>query len=78
MVRNLMTSNYMNGLRRIRALFVQLQPEAATILSFPPKRKPVSRAKTGRKYGIGKGGLLESRPSRQTSDFHVSNRIALI
>lgn len=60
MVRNLVTSKYMNGLRRIRALFVQLQPEAVMILSFPPERKPVLRVKTGRRYGIGKGGLLET------------------
>jgi hypothetical protein len=41
-------------------LFAQLQPEAVMILSFPPEREPVQRMKVGPRYGIGKGGLLET------------------
>lgn len=60
MQRNITTSAYMNGLRRIRAFVIRRQPEAAILLPFPPARHPIERRKEPPRYGIGKGGLLET------------------
>lgn len=60
MQRNITTSAYMNGLRRIRAFVTRRQPEAAILLPFPPERQPIERRKEPPQYGIGKGGLLET------------------
>lgn len=58
--RNVTTSTFKNGLRRIRAVLVQSQPEVASILAFPPEKEPVIRTKPGARFGIGAGGLLET------------------
>lgn len=59
MERNITTSTYLNGLRRIRAYFAQSDPHLAHLFVFPPERSSVERTRTST-YGIGKGGLLET------------------
>jgi putative (di)nucleoside polyphosphate hydrolase len=57
--RNVATSDFMNGLRRIRAFLVQANPEAATILPYPPKHQPIQRRRDS-VWRLGNAGLLET------------------
>lgn len=74
MVRNDTTTQYLNGLRRIGAFFLQDQPQASTLLPFPPKKESIPRKRsslslpkespTNRKqtswWTLGTAGLLET------------------
>jgi hypothetical protein len=71
MERNLVTTSYLNGLRRIRAFFVWQEPELANVLPFVPRTTPhvrrrgTKRNRDGKKgeerwWGLGKAGYLES------------------
>lgn len=72
-VRNVTTTLYRNGLRRIRAFYLQLEPDAAKLLPYPPAEKPMERKRgalaqrrepTDKKrtswWTLGTGGLLET------------------
>ncbi len=58
MQRNLVTTEYLNGLRRIRAVYATQAPALVAALPFPPSPKPIPRTHTS--YGIQSGGYLET------------------
>jgi hypothetical protein len=63
--RNVTTTTYLNALRRIRAFFAQSQPEIVSLFAFPPEHEPLRRRRGKperglKRFGIGKGGLLET------------------
>ena len=74
MVRNVTTTLYRNGLRRIRAFYLQHQPDAAMLLPYPPSEKSLTRKRGALKrrkesaaenkrtswWTLGTGGLLET------------------
>ncbi len=59
MERNVVTTEYVNGLRLIRAFFVRQQPELLRLLPLPPGPHPQPREKKPW-WGIGKAGFLET------------------
>ena len=74
MVRNVTTTLYRNGLRRIRGFYLQHQPDAAMLLPYPPSEKPIPRKRGALRprkesaddnkrtslWTLGTGGLLET------------------
>jgi putative (di)nucleoside polyphosphate hydrolase len=70
MVRNIATTNYMNGLRRIRAFFLKQNPDAAPLFTYPPQKKALKRKRESPKassredstrwWTLGNAGLLET------------------
>lgn len=59
MQRNLVTTDYLNGMRRIRAFFARAQPALARVLLYVPGEKPLKREREGWRWGLGKAGYLE-------------------
>jgi hypothetical protein len=62
MERNMATTSYLNGLRRIRAFFVRQQPELAEVLPFIPARDPLVRARGKGRY---EGKREDNRPAME-------------
>jgi len=57
MERNIATTDYLNGLRRVRAAFIKAHPEILDALPFVPGK--ARRRERDPWWGLGKAGFLE-------------------
>lgn len=57
--RNLVTTSYLNGLRRIRSHYVRRDPRLTVVLPFPPPPEPIVRQEP-KLFGIGKAGYVQT------------------